>query len=182
MDYQTIHSEVVFIGRVFDVRIDQVRAPDGSEHRMDVVQHTGAVALIPLEPDRSIWFVRQYRHPIAQLLLELPAGTLNEGEEPLQAARRECREEIGLAPAELIHLGATYLAPGYSSEYLHYFLARSFTPAPLPQDEDEDLQPLRLPWDEAWRMLTRGELQDAKTVVGLALARERIEGGDAPRG
>jgi len=176
MGYPIVRSTTAFEGRVFNVRRDTVQSPDGRQFQIDVVEHGGAVAMIPLEPDHSIWFVRQYRHPIGEVLLELPAGTLNPGEDPELAAARECREEIGLAPAELIHLGETYLAPGYSSEYLHYFLARHLTSSPLPQDEDEDLQVEKISWDSAWQMLARGELHDAKTVVGLSLARSWLEG------
>ncbi|MEJ2013134.1 MAG: NUDIX hydrolase [Anaerolineales bacterium] len=175
MDYSTLHSEIVFTGKVFNVRTDLVRSPDGREFQIDVVEHGGAVALIPIQADHSVTFVRQYRHPIGEWLLELPAGTLDPGEDAEEAAFRECREEIGLAPAELIHLGATYLAPGYSSEFLHYYLARQLTPAPLPQDEDEDLRTEQLSWDEAWRTLSAGGFQDAKTIVGLSLARIWLE-------
>jgi ADP-ribose pyrophosphatase len=176
MDYRTLHSKTVFTGKVFTVRTDLIRSPDGREFRIDVVEHVGAVALIPLQADHSVTFVRQYRHPTGGWLLELPAGTLDPGEEAEAAASRECREEIGLAPGELIHLGATYLAPGYSSEFLHYFLARQLTPAPLPQDEDEDLRTEQLSWNEAWRSLSAGRFQDAKTIVGLSLARIWLEG------
>ncbi|MFN2147695.1 MAG: NUDIX hydrolase [Anaerolineales bacterium] len=176
MGYQTIRSETVFTGKVFNVRVDTVRSPDGREFQMDVVEHGGAVALIPLEDDRSIWFVRQYRHPIGRMLFELPAGTLDDGETAEQAAARECQEEIGQAPAELIHLGATYLAPGYSSEYLHYFLARQLSPSSLPPDEDEDLHLERRSWDRAWQMVLDGEVHDAKTIVGLSLARAWMAG------
>jgi len=127
------------------------------------------VALLPVGQDGLIWFVRQYRHPAGKRLLELPAGTLEPGEPPEECARRECREEIGMAPGRLERLGGFYLAPGYSTEYLHVFLAADLQPSPLPGDEDEQLEIERLGLEQALRRMRRGEIEDAKSLAALLL-------------
>lgn len=167
---ELIGSERVFQGKAFDVRIDQLRRPDGRVSRVDVVEHIGAVALLPLDAQGRIWFVRQYRHPAGRRLLELPAGTLEPGEPPEACARRECREEIGMAAGRLERLGGFYLAPGYSTEYLQVFLASDLEPSPLPGDEDEQLEIVRLEPERALEQVQRGEVQDAKSLAALLLA------------
>ena len=123
MEYKVRESRRVFDGKAFNVRIDLLYGPTGATSRVDIVEHPGAIALIPIDEQERVWLVRQYRHPAGEELLELPAGTLDPQETPAACASRECREEIGMAPGELIHLGGTFIAPGYSSEYLHFFLA-----------------------------------------------------------
>ena len=166
---ELIRSERVFQGRAFVVRVDQLRRPDGETTRIDLVEHVGAVALLPVGQDGLIWFVRQYRHPAGKQLLELPAGTLEPGEPPEECARRECREEIGMAPGRLERLGGFYLAPGYSTEYLHVFLAADLQPSPLPGDEDENLEIERLGLVLALQRMRRGEIEDAKSLAALLL-------------
>ena len=175
MDYRVLQSESIFQGKVFGVRIDQVESPTGQTTRIDVVEHNGAVVMIPVDDDQRIWFVRQYRHPTGKVLLELPAGTLDPGEDPETCAVRECREEIGMSPSYLLPLGGAFIAPGYSTEYLHFFLARDLTPAPLTPDADEDLDVERLGWNEIMELIAEGELQDTKSLAGLFLARDHLE-------
>ena len=171
MKYQTLQSEPAYQGKAFRVRRDQVRLPDGQLTRLDIVEHIGAVTILPLDADGRIWFVRQYRHAAAQELLELPAGTLEPGEPPEACARREIREETGLAAGELHKLGEFFLAPGYSTEYMHVFLATDLRPDPLPGDQDEFLSVEALPVGKVFEMIARGEIQDAKTLAALLLAR-----------
>lgn len=170
MAFETVSSEVVFRGRVFNVRQDQVRLPDGRTAALDIVEHEGAVTLVPLDEQERVWFIRQYRHAAGGTILELPAGTLRPGE-PIEAcARRELREEIGMDPGRLTYLGACYLAPGYSTERNHLYLAQDLTPAPLPGDADEVIEVTPLPLPEAVAMAVRGEIEDAKSLAGLFLA------------
>jgi ADP-ribose pyrophosphatase len=170
MSYRVMHTEIVFQGKVFAVRIDQIEKPSGQTMRVDVVEHHGAVVLVPVDEEGRIWFVQQYRHPTGKWLLELPAGTLDPEEDPEACAVRECREEIGMSPGQLIPLGGTFPAPGYSTEYLHFYLAKDLQVAPLTPDHDEDLSIERLTWDEAMDRIARGELEDAKSLAGLFLA------------
>lgn len=171
MDLEIIQSEVVFRGRVFDVRVDQIRLEDGNETALDIVVHGGAVALIPLDEKGRIWFVRQYRHAARRKILELPAGTLEKDEDPVESAHRELREEIGMAASKLDELGRFYLAPGYSTEFMQVYLAQELTPAPLPKDEDEVLYVEKYPIDQVYTMAAQGAILDAKSLAALMLAR-----------
>lgn len=171
-------SRDVYRGRLIRVEEREVTTPGGLRW-FEVVEHPGAVVLVPLSGD-SVWLVRQPR-PAArgETLLELPAGTLRAGETPEAAAVRECREEIGMEPGRLTKLVEFYAAPGYSSELLHCYLAEELRPAPLPPDEDEQLSLERWPLAEALAEARRGRFRDAKTLVGLLLAGAvRLSGGD----
>ena len=182
MAFEVQRSAVVFQGRVFEVRRDWVRLPNGHETALDIVQHDGAVTIVPLDGEGHLWFVRQYRHAAGTDLLEFPAGTLEPDEAPEVCAARELREEIGLAARRLTPLGTFFLAPGYSTEFMHLFLAEELYPAPLAQDEDEVLEPLRLPVAEAYRRAWAGEIEDGKTLAALFMAwphLRRFLSGDA---
>ncbi len=170
MSVEVLDSETVYRGRALSVRRDRVRYPSGHVGTIDVVDHPDSVALVPVDEEGRIWFVRQYRHPPGEQILELPAGTLTSGEDPHACAVRECREEIGMSPARLTPLGASYLAPGYSTEFMHFFLAQELTPAPLPPDVDAILEIERRTLEEAETWIRQGALQDPKSVAGLHLA------------
>jgi ADP-ribose pyrophosphatase len=171
MSFETIHSEKKYRGKAFDVRQDQVRLPDGQTVSLDIIDHVGAVTLIPVDKNGMIWFVRQYRHATGKLLLELPAGTLESGEQPEACALRELREEIGMACKHLQKVGEFYLAPGYSTEYMHIFKATGLYPDPLPGDPDEFLSIEKIPLEQAFQMAVKGEIQDSKSLVGLFFLR-----------
>lgn len=172
---ELLASEELFAGPIFRVRRDRIRTPEGEETLLDVVEHPGAVTMIPVDDEGQLWFVRQYRHPAGTTLLEFPAGTLEAGEPPQECARRECREEIGMEPSELDLLGSYYLAPGYSSEQNHLFLARGLTPAPLESDDDEAIEVERYTVDEVYDLIAGGTLRDAKTLAGLLLSLPLID-------
>jgi ADP-ribose pyrophosphatase len=176
MPPEVLDSCPVFRGKVFSVRRDRIRLASGKEAQLEVIDHPASVTVIPSDGRGGIWFVRQYRHPTRGELLELPAGTLNPGEEPLECARRECREEVGLAPGRLTLLGECWLAPGYATEYMYFYLAEDLAASPLAPDEDEELQPLRLTREEAAALAARGEIRDAKTIVGLHLLSLQVPG------
>jgi ADP-ribose pyrophosphatase len=171
MAFDLIRSEKVYQGRAFGVRRDQVRLPNGQLAYLDVIEHVGSVALIPVDDRGTIWFVRQYRHSVGQMVLELPAGTLEAGEPPEEGAHREVREEIGMAAGQLLKIGEFFLAPGYSTEFMHIYLAMDLQQAPLPRDEDEFLSVEAIPFEEAFRMVEQHKIQDAKTLAALFLAR-----------
>ncbi|MCU0485696.1 MAG: NUDIX hydrolase [Anaerolineales bacterium] len=171
MAYPVEQTEKMYQGRAFTVRRDRVRLPDGGAAQLDIVEHVGAVTIVPVDADGQVWFVRQYRHATGQELLELPAGTLEPGEAPEVCAAREIREEIGMRAGTLRKLGEFYLAPGYSTEYMHVFLATSLTPDPLPGDQDEFLSIVPLPLTELDRRVASGEIQDGKSLAGIYLMR-----------
>lgn len=181
MPFELLNSEIVYSGRAFTIRRDRLRLPDGRETRLDIVEHVGSVVILPLDADGNLLFVRQYRHAAGLEMLELPAGTLNEGEAPEACARREVREETGMAAGRLEHLGGFYLAPGYSTEYMHVYLAADLYPAPLPTDADEFLSIEKVPLTDALAMPARGLLPDAKSIAALLLARERLDQANAAK-
>lgn len=170
MTVEVISREMVYQGRAFNVRRDLVRYSKNHTSHLDIVEHPGAVTILPVDDQGHILFVRQYRHAAGQVMLELPAGTLNENEPPEACAHREIREETGFSAKELVKLGEFFLAPGYSTEYMHVFLATDLQPDPLPGDEDEDITLERIPIQEAFRMALNGSVQDGKSLAALLLA------------
>jgi ADP-ribose pyrophosphatase len=170
MIYKTLQSEHIYSGRAFDVRRDTVRLPNGASINLDIVEHVGAVTILPFDSEGQVWFVRQYRHPSGVELLELPAGTLEVGEDPRTCAQREIQEEVGMRAKTLQKIGEFFLAPGYSTEYMHVFLASDLSPSALPQDEDEFLSVVPLSLDRAYESARKGQIQDAKTLATLFLA------------
>jgi ADP-ribose pyrophosphatase len=175
MSHELINRTVVFNGSVFTVARHEMRLPDGRTHTYDLVEHNSAVTILPLDEQGSIIFVRQYRLGAGGDLLELPAGVLHDDEDPALGASREVREETGYAAGTLTPLGGFFMAPGYSTEYMHVFLATGLTPDPLPQDEDEFLQVERIPAAQALEMAQRGEFQDGKTLVSLMFASRLLQ-------
>lgn len=168
--FETLRSVKKYQGRAFSVRQDQVRLPDNRITHLDIVAHSGAVTIFPLDENNNVWFVRQYRHATGQELLELPAGTLEDGEPPIECARRELQEEIGMAAAEMQKLGEFFLAPGYSTEYMYVYRATGLTPSVLPGDDDEFLSVEKIPLPDVLQMALTGQLCDAKTLAALMLA------------
>jgi len=174
MTVEVIQTKTTFKGRAFDVRQDQVLLPGGHIIELDIVDHRDAVTIIPIDQDGEITFIRQYRHAAGIELLELPAGVTESGEAPESGAQRELREEIGMAAKELRKIGGFYLAPGYSTEYMHLFLATGLYPSPLPGDESEFLTVEKISVEKAYDLAGCGQIQDSKTLVGLFLARPFI--------
>lgn len=175
MNFELLNSEIVYPGRAFIIRRDTLRMPDGRETSFDIVEHVGSVIILPLDADGHLLFVRQYRHAAGTVLLELPAGTLDKGETPKACATREVREETGMAAGKLEPLGGFYLAPGYSTEYMHVYLATDLHYAPLEADADEFLTVERFPVSEALAMFENGEIKDAKSLAAILLARKHLE-------
>ena len=169
MPFELLKSEIVYPGRAFTIRRDTLRLPDGRETRLDIVEHHGSVVILPVDDQGNLLFVRQYRHAAGLDLLELPAGTLDEGEVPEACARREMREETGMAAGNLVHLGGFYLAPGYSTEYMHVYLATDLHPDPLEADADEFLSVELIPLGTALEMARHGEIPDAKSLAAYII-------------
>lgn len=174
MKFELLKTEIIFQGRAFGIRRDHLKTPSGRTAKYDIVEHHGSVVLVPIDTSGNVHFVRQYRHATGGDLLELPAGTLEPGEEPLECARREIREEIGMAAANLREIGSFYLVPGYSTEYMHVFLATGLQENPLPPDTDEYLQVERIPFIKALEMARKGEIPDAKSLAALLLAQHYL--------
>ncbi len=175
MPFELLKSEAVYPGRAFTIRRDTMRLPDGRETSFDIVEHIGSVIIIPLDEQGNLLFVRQYRPAAGKELLELPAGTLDEGEAPEACARREVREEAGMAAGQLEALGGFYLAPGYSTEYMHVYLATELRPDPLEADADEFLSVEPISLAAALKMAGSGEILDAKSLAALLMAQSQLE-------
>jgi len=169
--FELIKSESIWRGRVFKVRRDLLRTPDGREVNYEILEHGGSVIIIPIAPDGNLLFVRQYRHAAGIDLLELPAGT-RDGDEPYEdCAAREIREETGMEAGKLQKLGDFYLAPGYSTEFMAVYLATDLKVNPLNPDDDEFLKVEKIPVEDAIQMAERGELPDAKSLAALVYAK-----------
>ncbi len=168
--YASLAEDVVdsvrhYEGHIVNLRVDRVRFRNGRQATREVVEHAEAVCVLALEADGRIPFVRQWRIPARRVLLELPAGGIDTGETPAQAAARELQEEVGLRPGRLERLFGFWVAPGWAEEYLHAFLATDCVPAGLPADHDEQLLVERYTLAEALAFIRSGEMQDAKSLA-----------------
>jgi ADP-ribose pyrophosphatase len=165
-------SQERFSGRLIRLTVDRVRLDSGLEAEREVVHHPGGVGVVAVSEDGSVLLVRQYRHPAKESLWEIPAGGREAGESPLETARRELAEETGYAAESWLGVGATFLAPGYSTELLWYFRATGLTSSEdaVHPDPDEVLESRSFTRSELAELVFRGQLRDAKTLAGLALA------------
>ena len=162
---RTLSSETVYQGKIVTLLVDQAELPNGMQAKREVVLHPGGVAILPLDRDGNVTLVQQYRYPFHQLLLELPAGKLDEGEDHRVAAARELSEETGLEAGELTYLGCILASPGFCTEKLHMYLARDLSRAQSHPDDDEFLNVVTMPFEELVQKVMDGTLEDAKTVA-----------------
>lgn len=162
-----VSSETIFEGRVFSVCVDRALLPDGRKARREVVLHSGGASVVALDSGGYVYLVRQWRYPFASAMLEIPAGKLEDGEDPAHCAVRELREETGMAAGQLISLGDHYPTPAYCSEVLRIYLALDLVHVGQRLDDGEFLEAVKIPFEEAFLMVIRGELRDAKTQIGL---------------
>ena len=163
-------SKRIYEGKIIKMRVDTVVMPDGRTSQREIVEHRGAVAMIPMLDKDTVVLVRQYRRAAAAALLEIPAGTREPDEDIELCARRELAEEINYKAGRMVKLFHSYMAPGYSTEVIHTFLALDLTPTEGHTDEDEFLEIVPLPLTEAIQKISTGEIIDAKTISGLLLA------------
>ena len=170
---QFVDSTKVFSGRVFEVTVDTVREGDKTYVR-EVVHHRGSAVILPAFDDGTIALVRQYRHPTVKYLLELPAGGLDDRERPEEAAARELEEELGLVAGKLEKLSEFFVSPGFCAEKMWLYLVTDLTETARRPEDDEVIEVVRLPIKRALQMITDGEIEDAKTIIGLMLAAPRI--------
>lgn len=165
---KTLESRLLHEGRHFSFLRDEVELPNGRRTHREIVRHPGAVAVVPLLPDGRVVLVRQYRYAAGKELLELPAGTLEPGEPPLDCARRELAEETGYEAGVMAPLLSCYMAPGYSSEVIHFYEARGLREVWGEQEPDEDISVERLDLEAVREMIERNIIEDAKTIVGIS--------------
>lgn len=175
-----IASKWVYKGRIVGLRIDEVRLPNGRRTTREVLEHPGAVAIVPVKGDGQVVLVRQFRYAVGRALLEIPAGTLGPGEDPLAAAERELREETGFKAERFELLARFYPSPGVSTECMWVYLAQELTPCEGHTDEDEFIEVETRRLNETPALIASQEIQDSKSIVGLLLASDRLEGSPDP--
>ncbi len=168
-----LNSVELFHGRVFSVTVDSIQEGD-SVYQREVVHHSGSAVIVPVFADGTIALVRQYRHPAVRYLLEAPAGTLNQGEVPEEGAARELEEELGFVAGRLEKLSEFFVSPGFCEEKMWVYLATELSETEQQLDDDEILEVVRLPFSQALSMITTGEIEDAKTIIGIMLAAPRV--------
>jgi ADP-ribose pyrophosphatase len=168
---RVLASEAVFRGRVVDLRVEEIELPSGRRSRLELIRHPGAAAVVPLDDQGRALLVRQYRHATGgEWLLEVPAGKLDPGETPETCARRECEEETGFRPAELVPLGWIWTTPGFTDERIWLYLARGLTAGRQDLQDDEALRLEPLPFAEALALALGGGIDDGKSIAALARA------------
>ena len=171
---RVLESGRLYEGQVVNLRVDTVELAGGRRATREVVEHGDVVAIVPLLDDGDLLLVRQYRLPTGLVMLEVPAGGVDGGETPEGAAQRELGEECGRRAGRLERLGGFYVSPGFCSEFVHVFLARELEPSPLRPDPDEQLAVARVPFAEALRLVSAGEIRDAKSIIGLTWAAAEV--------
>jgi ADP-ribose pyrophosphatase len=169
---QTLSTEQIYKGKTFNVRIDEVREDD-LNYKREVVVHRGSAVIVPLFDDGTVALVRQWRQPAGKYLLEIPAGSLEEGEEPREGAIRELEEEIGCTAAIVQHLASFFVSPGFLSEKMHIYLATGLTETAQNLDDDERVEIVQMPLVKAVEMCRNNEIEDAKTMIGLLFTAQK---------
>jgi ADP-ribose pyrophosphatase len=162
-----LSTSTAYKGRLFDIEVTEMRMANGALTKREGLVHPGAVAMIPVTAGGNLLLVTQYRHSAGKRLLEIPAGTLEKGEAPLAAVSRELQEEVGMRPGRIKPLGGFYVAPGYTSEYIHLFICEDLAESSLDGDEDEDIDIHELSAEQAIAAIQSGDICDAKSVIGI---------------
>ena len=174
-DERGSHRRRAYTGRVISLDVDRVRFPDGSSGELEIIRHPGASAVVPFlshlaDPDPMVLLIKQYRYAAQGYLFEIPAGRLNPRETPDACARRELLEETGCSAEQLTLLTAIFTTPGFTDERIHLFMATGLTSGKAHPEADEFIETVSLPLSRALRMVENGEIQDAKTALGLLFA------------
>lgn len=170
-----INSEVIASGGMLTVKRDQVRLPNGHTSQREYVVHPGAVVVVPILPNGNVVLEKQFRYPLHQVFIELPAGKIDPGEDILVTGQRELLEETGYSATEWIKLGQQHPCIGYSNEVIHIYLARGLTDGDHQRDEDESLEVFELSFDQCLEMIQNGQITDGKTIVALFLAEKYLQ-------
>ena len=168
-----IASESIYEGRIFDVRIDTIRE-NKIEYKREIVVHKGSAVIVPVFDDKTVALVRQYRHAAGKYLLEIPAGSLEKDEDPRTGAIRELEEEIGVTAGNIELISEFYVSPGFLTEKMFVFLATELTEVGQKPEEDELIEVERRPFSQCLDLIRDGEIEDAKTIVGITIASKRV--------
>jgi ADP-ribose pyrophosphatase len=166
---KTLATQQIYQGRAVNIRVDTVEKAGGTKTTREVVEHSDCIAVVVLDEQGKILLVRQFRHAVDRFLLEIPAGGIDPGEEPVDSVRRELQEEIGYFPRKIDKLGGFYTTPGYGTEYLHCFLATDLVPARLVAEDTDDIELVQVSPQEIPRLIASGEICDAKSIAALLM-------------
>jgi ADP-ribose pyrophosphatase len=169
VEERTLSSRYAFKGRALNLRIDTVINADGEKTTREIVEHSQCIAVVPVDSNGDILLVRQFRKALEKELLEIPAGGIEPGEDPAEAVRRECQEEIGFLPGRTAPLGGFYSSPGFCTEYLHLYLATDLQPARLVAEDTAGIEVVRIKPRQIKKLIYSGEICDSKSVAGLLL-------------
>ena len=176
---KTLTSEQVYKGKIVNIRLDSVELVNGKTSFREVVEHAGGVVILAVDDNNRAYMVRQFRYPIGRAMLEVPAGKIEKGEDPLEGAIRELREETGLTAEKLVYFGGTYPSPGFCDEQLHIYLALGITHGEACPDEDEFLEVVRVPLAVLVDDVLQGKITDGKTQVAILKVWELLRRRDA---
>ena len=167
VEEKTLSSQIIYDGRAVRLRVDTVQMPDGRQTTREIVEHGECVAVVPIDAEGNVILVSQFRKPVEKELLEIPAGGIEPGEDPVTTVRRELREEIGYLPRKVDRLGGFYSTPGYCTEYLYLYLATDLVPSQLHAEDTENIRVVRVPVSQVLSLITSGTICDAKSIAGL---------------
>jgi ADP-ribose pyrophosphatase len=171
---RVVASRRIHEGRIVRLREDTVELGDGRTALREVVEHDEVVGIVPLDSEGNVILVRQFRLPAKEMLLEIPAGGVDAGESPEEAAQRELQEETGYRAAQLDRLAGFFVSPGYCTEFIHVFLATDLSESVIAADDDENIALERMPLPQAVQLIHTGQIKDGKSIVGLLLAMDRL--------
>ena len=171
---KTISTERIYEGKILNLRKDTVEIKDGKLASREIIEHNGAVAILAVTDDNRIVMVSQYRKACEKELLEIPAGKLEKGEDPKDAALRELKEETGYVPGTVEYMTRFYNAAGYSSEMITLYMCRDLIKGEASPDEDEDIELSEIDIDTLYDMCLKGEIEDSKTIIGVLMAKEKM--------
>jgi len=166
---KTLATQQIYQGHAVNMRVDTVEKAGGKKTTRDVAEHSDCIAVVAIDEQDNVLLVRQFRYPVDRFLLEIPAGGIDPGEEPIDSVRRELQEEIGYLPRKIDKLGGFYTTPGYGTEYLHCFLATDLVPGRLVAEDTDDIELVRVSLDEIPQLIASGEICDAKSIASLLM-------------
>jgi len=172
-----ISSKKIFSGKIIELYFDKIKLPNNKIATREKVTHPGAVGIIPVNSQEEVFLVKQYRYPLENILIEIPAGKLDKNESPINCARRELKEEIGAFGGKLIHVSTFYTSPGFCDEILYLYLALDFDVKENNLDHDEFLQIIRIKLEDCLKLIKENKIKDAKTIIGILLAERFLGNG-----